>query len=85
MVIKLEGMELEIDEAKGIYFGSRSTGRVFKRWTDLDPWIRQHLKGIVKTTRGMLHQTQAVLNPRPNTPSMQRFNNERNVERRALY
>ena len=36
MIIKNEKFELEISEGIGVYFGSKTSGQIFRNWEDLN-------------------------------------------------
>jgi hypothetical protein len=61
MIIKTNEFELEIFQGTDVYFGSRKTGQIFKKWDDIDDntkvglaKIMEHVKGLGKDSEDLL-------------------------------
>ena len=61
MIIKINGFELEMSSNSDIYFGSRSTGQIFKKWADLDENMKVGLEKIQTQAEKLIRQSEEIL------------------------
>ncbi len=54
MIIKNEKFELEISEGIGVYFGSKTSGQIFRNWEDLNGEEKRQIEMIQNTVENLL-------------------------------
>jgi len=54
MIIKNETFELEISEGTGVYFGSKRSGKHFKKWEDFKEEEKRQIEMIQNTIETLL-------------------------------
>jgi hypothetical protein len=71
MIIKTEDFELEISIGTDVYFGSKTSGQIFKKWNDLKDDEKIGLKNILQKVRYLIFESEELLlEPRlPDTQS----------------
>ncbi|RZB33526.1 MAG: hypothetical protein SRB2_03955 [Desulfobacteraceae bacterium Eth-SRB2] len=58
MIIKNEKFELEISNGIEVYFGSKTSGQVFKKWDDFKDEEIQQIKSILNTVENLLNTSE---------------------------
>ena len=61
MIIKTEDFELEISIGTDVYFGSRTSGQIFKKWDDLEDIEKLGLKNILQKIRHLILESEGLL------------------------
>ncbi|MGA8180543.1 MAG: hypothetical protein WB792_10820 [Desulfobacterales bacterium] len=61
MIIKTEDSELEISIGRDVYFGSRASGQIFKKWDDLDDDEKLGLKNILQKIHHLILESEGLL------------------------
>jgi hypothetical protein len=61
MIIKTENSELEISIGRDIYFGSRTSGQIFKKWDDLEDDEKLGLKNILQKVHHLILESERLL------------------------
>ena len=61
MIIKTEDFELEISIGKDVYFGSKTSGQIFKKWNDLQDDEKLGLKNILQKVEHLILESEGVL------------------------
>ena len=54
MIIKNEKFELEISEGIGVYFGSKTSGQIFRNWEDLNGDEKRQIEMIQRSAENLL-------------------------------
>ena len=60
MIIKNEKFELEISNGIEIYFGSRTSGQVFKKWEDFKDEEKQQIELIQNAIEKLLKKSEKI-------------------------
>ena len=60
MIIKNEKFELEISNGVEVYFGSKTSGQVFKKWHDFKDEEIQQIKLIQNTVENLLNTSKKI-------------------------
>jgi hypothetical protein len=60
MIIKNEKYELEISNGTEVYFGSKTSGQVFKKWEDFKEEEKQHIKMLLNTVENLLKSSEKM-------------------------
>ncbi len=60
MIIKNEKFELEISEGIGVYFGSKTSGQVFKKWDDFKDEEIHQIKLIQNAVENLLNTSEKM-------------------------
>jgi len=61
MLIKVNGLELEISNDLDVYLGSKKNGQTFKKWTDLNDIMQNELKNIRTAAEKIVKHAEHVL------------------------
>jgi hypothetical protein len=61
MIIKTEDFELEISIGTDVYFGSKTSGQIFKKWNDLKDDEKIGLKNILQKVRYLIFESEELL------------------------
>jgi hypothetical protein len=61
MIIKTEDFELEISIGKDVYWGSRASGQIFKKWDDLENDEKLGLKHILQKVQHIILESEGLL------------------------
>lgn len=61
MIIKTENFELEISVGADVYFGSKESGQIFKKWDDLKDDEKLGLKNILQKVRYLILESEELL------------------------
>jgi hypothetical protein len=61
MIIKTEDSELEISIGRDVYFGSRTSGQIFKKWDDLEDDEKLGLKNILQKIHHLILESEGLL------------------------
>ena len=61
MIIKTEEFELEISVGTDVYFGSRASGQIFKKWDDLEDDDQLKLKSILRRVHHLIRESEGLL------------------------
>jgi hypothetical protein len=61
MIIKTEDFELEISIGTDVYFGSKDSGQIFKKWNDLKEDEKLGLKNILQKVRYLILESEELL------------------------
>jgi hypothetical protein len=61
MIIKTEEFELEISVGTDVYFGSRASGQIFKKWDDLEDDEKLGLKNILNKVHHLILESEGLL------------------------
>ena len=61
MIIKTEDFELEISIGTDVYFGSRTSGQIFKKWDDLDDIEKLGLKNMLQKVHHLIRESEGLL------------------------
>ena len=60
MIIKNEKFELEISNEIEVYFGSKTSGQVFKKWGDLKDEEKQQIELIQNAAEKLLKTSEKI-------------------------
>ena len=60
MIIKNEKYELEIFNGIEVYFGSKASGQVFKKWEDFKEEEKQRIKMIQDAAENLLKNSEKI-------------------------
>ena len=60
MIIKNEKFELEIHRSTEVYFGSKTSGQVFKKWEELKDEEKQQIELIENTLENLLKTSEKM-------------------------
>lgn len=61
MIIKTEDFELEISIGSDVYFGSRTSGQIFKKWDDLKNDEKLELRNILQKVQHLILESEGLL------------------------
>ena len=61
MIIKTDKFELEISNGVDVYFGSKTSGQIFKKWEDFKEEEKLKLQMIQNTAEKLLMESEALL------------------------
>jgi len=61
MIIKTENFELEISNGTDVYFGSKTSGQIFKKLEEFKEEEKLHLESVWKATEKLLIESEAIL------------------------
>ena len=61
MIIKTEEFELEICVGTDVYFGSRASGQIFKKWDDFENDEKLKLKNILQKVHHIILESEGLL------------------------
>jgi hypothetical protein len=58
MIIKNDKFELEISEGIGVYFGSKTSGQIFRNWEDFNEEEKRQIEMIQNTVENLLETSE---------------------------
>jgi hypothetical protein len=61
MIIKNEKFELEISNGIEIYFGSKTSGQVFKKWEEFGEQEKRQIETIQNSVKNLLLESESIL------------------------
>lgn len=61
MLIKTEEFELEISAGTDVYFGSKASGQLFKKWDDFEHDEKLKLKNILQRIHHLILESEELL------------------------
>ena len=61
MIIKTENSELEFSIGTEIYFGSRTSGQIFKKWDDFEDNQKLRLEIILNKVEELIFESEKML------------------------
>jgi len=61
MIIKTNKFELEISDGTGVYFGSRTSGQVFRKWEEFGDEEKRHIETIQNSVKKLLLESESLL------------------------
>jgi hypothetical protein len=61
MIIKTHMFELEISDATGVYFGSKTSGQLFRKWEEFRDKEKQQIELIQNSVKKLLLESEAIL------------------------
>jgi len=61
MIIKTEKFELEISSGINVYFGSKTSGQIFKKWEDFKEEEKLKLQMIQNSAEKLLMESEKIL------------------------
>jgi len=61
MIVKTKDFELEISNGSDIYFGSRTSGQIFKKWDDFEDNQKLKLEIILKKVGKLILESEEIL------------------------
>ena len=61
MIIKVNGSELEMSSKSDIYFGSKTTGQIFKKWAELDEKVKVDLEKKRWQAEKLIRRSEEIL------------------------
>ena len=63
MIIKTDKFELEISDGINVYFGSKTSGQIFKKWEDFEEEEKKQLEIIQNAAEKLLKESEEILLP----------------------
>ena len=60
MIIKNEKFELEISEKTGIYFGSKASGQLFRKWEEFKEDEKRQIEMIQRSAENLLKTSERI-------------------------
>ena len=60
MIIKTEDFEIEISIGTDVYFGSRTSGQIFKKWDDFEDNDKLRLEIIQKKVERLILESEEL-------------------------
>jgi hypothetical protein len=63
MIIKTDKFELEISSGTEVYFGSKTSGQIFKKWDEFKEEEKRQLEIIKNVAERLLKESEAILLP----------------------
>ena len=61
MIIKTKDFELEISNGSDIYFGSRTSGQIFKKWDEFEDNVKLRLEIIQNKVGKLILESEEIL------------------------
>ena len=61
MIIKTDEFELEISVGNDVYFGSRASGQIFKKWNDFENEEKLKLKNMLQKIHHLIRESEGML------------------------
>ena len=61
MIIKTEKFELEISSGINVYFGSKTSGQIFKKWDEFKEEEKRQLEMIQNAAEKLLKESEEIL------------------------
>ena len=65
MIVKTENFELEISAGTDVYFGSRTSGQIFKKWNDFEDSEKLRLVIIQEKVEKLILESEKILRKVP--------------------
>ncbi len=60
MIIKTDRFELEISDGSGVYFGSKTSGQLFRKWEEFKEDEKQQIELIQNSVKKLLSESEAI-------------------------
>ena len=60
MIIKTEKFELEISDQTGVYFGSKTSGQLFRKWEEFKEDEKRQIEMIQRSAENLLKASQEI-------------------------
>ncbi len=60
MIIRTEDFEIEISIGTDVYFGSRTSGQIFKKWDDFEDNEKLRLEIIQEKIEGLILESEEI-------------------------
>lgn len=60
MIIKTDTFELEISDGNGFYFGSKTSGQLFRKWEEFRDKEKQQIEMIQNSVKKLLLESEAI-------------------------
>jgi hypothetical protein len=60
MIIKTEKFELEISDGTGVYFGSKTSGQLFRKWEEFRDKEKRQIEMIQNSVKKLLLESEAI-------------------------
>lgn len=61
MIIKTDMFELEISDGTGVYFGSKTSGQLFRKWEEFGDKEKQQIETIQNSVENLLLESESIL------------------------
>jgi hypothetical protein len=61
MIIKTDKFELEISSGINVYFGSKTSGQIFKKWDEFNEEEKRQLEMIQNAAEKLLKESEEIL------------------------
>jgi len=61
MIIKTDKFELEISDGTGVYFGSKTSGQLFRRWEEFGEEEKRQIETIQSSVNNLLLASESIL------------------------
>ncbi|MBW2639566.1 MAG: hypothetical protein JRE10_05205 [Deltaproteobacteria bacterium] len=61
MIIKTDMFELEISNGTGVYFGSKTSGQLFRKWEEFGDKEKQQIEMIQNSVKNLLLESESIL------------------------
>ena len=61
MIIKTDMFELEISDGTGVYFGSKTSGQLFRRWEEFGENEKRQIEIIQNSVENLLLESESIL------------------------
>ena len=65
MIIKNDKFELEISEGKSVYFGTKASGQLFKKWEECEDDEKRGIENIQREAEELLKRSEEIFFKRP--------------------
>ncbi|MBW2576218.1 MAG: hypothetical protein JRC88_12200 [Deltaproteobacteria bacterium] len=60
MIIKTDMFELEISNGTGVYFGSKTSGQLFRKWEEFSGKEKQQIELIQNSVKKLLLESETI-------------------------
>ncbi|MGB2927582.1 MAG: hypothetical protein WBB70_01585 [Desulfobacterales bacterium] len=60
MIIKTDIFELEISDGNGVYFGSKTSGQLFRKWEEFRDKEKRQIEMIQNSVKKLLLESEAI-------------------------
>ena len=61
MIIKTDMFELEISNGNEVYFGSKTSGQLFRKWEEFGDKEKQQIETIQNSVKNLLLESESIL------------------------
>jgi hypothetical protein len=61
MIIKTDMFELEISDGSGVYFGSKTSGQLFRKWEEFGDKEKRQIETIQNSVENLLLESESIL------------------------